>query len=300
VGWIVFLALAVPLVAIFVWQVLSGSVVHVPAGRLGLLLIKGRATDKALGPGPHWVPTLRRRMIAEYPSVELSYRATLDPIGSVETSELERTGPAPRVTLGDRTELRLGYTVRFRLEEAQLRTVHDRFGPDGLWPAIRDLTARAVRRAVGADAVGVDSLFGGAAVDLEQALGSAVAEELAPNGLSMTMFAVGDWDLGRAGDVIQTTVRARLELDREEAESQMRLARARIDAELEPYAAAVSDAALRYREVDVLRDLARAPGPPPLVVPARAPAGQPSTVAPAPAEEVPADLGPSTEVEPEP
>lgn len=299
-GWIVFLALAVPLLAIFVWQILSGSVVHVPAGRLGLLLIKGRATDKALGPGPHWVPTLRRRMIAEYPSVELSYRAAVDPAAVAEPSELERSGPAPRVTLGDRTELRLGYTVRFRLDEAQLRTVHDRFGPDGIWAAVRDLSARAVRRAVSGGSVGVDSLFGDAVGELEQQLGAAVGEELAPHGLTLTMFALGDADLGRAGDVIQTTVRARLELDREEAEATMRLARARIDAELEPYATAVSDAALRYREVDVLRDLARAPGPPPLVVPARAPVAPAAPSTPAPAEDVAAEPAPPTEVEPEP
>jgi len=76
-----------------------------------------------------------------------------------------------------------------------------------------------------------------AIAELEQQLGAAVAEELAPNGLTLTMFSLGDVDLGRAGDVIQTTVRARLELDREEAEATMRLARARIDAELEPYLA---------------------------------------------------------------
>jgi hypothetical protein len=56
--------------------------------------------------------------------------------------------------------------------------------------------------------------------------------------------------------VIQSTVRARLETDREEAESQMRVTRARIDSELEPYLTSGSDAALRYREVDVWRDLA--------------------------------------------
>jgi regulator of protease activity HflC (stomatin/prohibitin superfamily) len=296
VGWIVFLALAIPLLLIFAWQIFSGSIVHVPAGRLGLLLIKGRATEQALGPGPHWVPTLRRRMIAEYPSVELSYRAALDASGSPDQLELERTGPAPKVTLGDRTELRLGYTVRFRLDDAQLRTVHERFGPDGIWPAIRDLSARAVRRAASEPSVGVDSLFGEAFADLELQLGAAVTEELAPMGLALTLFSLGDTDLGRAGDVIQTTVRARLELDREEAESTMRFARARIDSELEPYLTAGSDAALRYREVDVLRDLARSQGPPSLVVPARAPAspGQPE-----PVEEAPADLGTSAEVDSE-
>jgi regulator of protease activity HflC (stomatin/prohibitin superfamily) len=295
VAWIVFLALAIPLLAIFAWQIFSGSIVHVPAGRLGLLLIKGRATDQALGPGPHWVPTLRRRMLAEYPAVELSFRAALDASGSPDQPELERTGPAPKVTLGDRTELRLGYTVRFRLDEAQLRTVHERFGPEGIWPAIRDLSARAVRRAASEPSVGVDSLFGAAVVDLEGHIGAVLAEALAPHGLTLTMFSIGDADLGRAGDVIQRTVRARLELDREEAESTMRQARARIDAELEPFLTAGSDAALRYREVDVWRDLAQAQGGPTFVVPSRPPAPQP---APEPVDELP-DLAGAADTEPE-
>jgi hypothetical protein len=291
----VFLALAIPLLAIFGWMILSGSIVNVPAGRLGLLLIKGRATDRALGPGPHWVPTLRRRMLTEYPSVELSYRAVPEPTAAPEQPELERTGPAPRVTLGDRTELRLGYTVRFRLDEDRLRTVHERFGPEGIWSAIRDLSTRAVRRAVSPPSVGVDDLFGPSVSELEQVLGAAVAEELAPDGLTLTMFALGDADLGRTGDVIQSTVRARLELDREEAESNMRLTRARIDAELGPYLRAGSDAALRYREVDVWRDLVRAQTGPTLVVPTRPPSTRTAAEA---AEEV-ADVELPADVETE-
>src|SRR5262245_63448645 len=97
-------------------------------------MIKGRATDHVLPPGPHWVPTLRRRMIEEYPSVELSYRA-VHGVATYESGELERSGPAPQVTLGDRTEITLGYTVRFRLDETKLRSVHERFGPEGLWAA---------------------------------------------------------------------------------------------------------------------------------------------------------------------
>jgi SPFH domain / Band 7 family len=259
VGWIVFLALALPLLAIFGWMILSGSVVHIPAGRLGLLLIRGRATDQVLAPGPHWVPALRRRMVEEYPSLELSYRAVPDLTAAPESGELERSGPAPQVTLGDRTELRLGYTVRFRLDENQLRSVHERFGPEGIWPAVRDLSTRAVRGCVSAPDIGVDDLFGPSLVTLAETIGAAVAASLAADGLTLTMFALGDVDLGRTGDVIQSTVRARLENDREEAESTMRLTRARIDAELEPYLTSGSDAALRYREVDVWRDLAHTP-----------------------------------------
>ena len=257
-GWIVFLALAIPLLAIFGWMILSGSVVRIPPGRLGLLLIRGRATDQVLAPGPHWVPALRRRMVEEYPSLELSYRAVGDPTAAPESGELERSGPAPQVTLGDRTEARLGYTVRFRLDESQLRSVHERFGAEGIWPAARDLSTRAVRGCVSAPDVGVDDLFGPERATLEASIATAVTETLAADGLTLTMYALGDVDLGRTGDVIQSTVRARLEKDREEAESSMRLARARIDAELEPYLTSGSDAALRYREVDVWRDLAHA------------------------------------------
>ena len=69
--------------------------------------------------------------------------------------------------------------------------------------------------------------------------------------------------------VIQSTVRARLELAREEAEAAVRLARARIDAELEPYLASLPEAALRYREVDVWRDLVHARADQIVPVPAR-------------------------------
>jgi hypothetical protein len=62
-------------------------------------------------------------------------------------------------------------------------------------------------------------------------------------------------DLGRAGELIQAAVRARLELAREEAEAATRIARVRHDAELAPYLAGVGEAALRYRQTDVWRDL---------------------------------------------
>jgi hypothetical protein len=296
--WFIFLAVVIPLLAILGWTVFNESLVKIPAGRLGLLMIKGRATDKVLAPGPHWVPALRRRMVEEYPSNELSYRAVEEPTAQPEPSDLERTGPAPVVTLGDRTEATIGYTVRFRLDETQLRSVHERFGPEGLWPAARDMTTRAVRARVSGSSVGVDSLFGPSLADLENDISAAVAEALAPNGLILTMFALGNVDLGRTGDVIQSTVRARLEQDREEAESTMRLTRARIDSELEPYLTAASDAALRYREVDVWRDLVHNQTTPTIGVPPRAPSPQPQ--APEPSEEAPDTELETAVVEPEP
>ena len=102
---------------------------------------------------------------------------------------------------------------------------------------------------------------------------------LAGDGFVVTMFHLGDLDLGRTGEVIDAAARAGMELQREEAEAAMRVARARIDAELKPYV--TEEAALRYREVDSWRDLAQ---PARLVVPpARLVTGGEATpVAPAP------------------
>ena len=73
----------------------------------------------------------------------------------------------------------------------------------------------------------------------------------------MTSFSLGAIDLGRAGQLIQAVVRARLEREREDAESAMRMARVQNDAELSPYLATIGDTALRYRQADMWRDLAQ-------------------------------------------
>jgi hypothetical protein len=46
-GWIIFLAIAVPLLAVVAWVVFDDSFVRIEPGQLGLLLIHGRATDRA-------------------------------------------------------------------------------------------------------------------------------------------------------------------------------------------------------------------------------------------------------------
>ena len=250
-AWIVFLFVALPLLAFLVWLLLQSSFTRVEPGKLGLLLIRGKATDTALPPGPHFVPAFRRRMVQVYPSNELSYRAGDTEIAETTESSLEHGGPRLQATLGDRATLELGYTVRFRLVPDQLRSVHDRFSPEGLWAAVRDESSRTIRAHLSQPQLGIDDLFGAARPALEAELAAAVTAALSTDGFEVTMFSLGDIDLGRTGEVIQQTVRARHELEREEAEAATRLAQVRMDAELEPYLAAASvDGALRYREVD--------------------------------------------------
>jgi regulator of protease activity HflC (stomatin/prohibitin superfamily) len=287
-AWIVFLAVAVPLVGFLVWLLLNESFVRIEPGNLGLLLVKGKATDEALLPGPHFVPAFRRRMVQEYPSNELSFRAgEQDAASDTAESGLERGGPPLRVMLGDRATLGIGYTIRFRLDPARLRSIHERFSPDGLWAAVRDVSGRTLRAALSEPQVGIDDLFGPARQSLEGVLAAAVGAALAADGFETTLFCLGDLDLGRTGEVIQATVRARHELAQEEAEAATRLARVRIDAELEPFLANVaSGAALRYREVDVWRELAQSKG------------DRGSVAAPVPQRSNSASSGPAAEPEP--
>ncbi|MDQ7992272.1 MAG: SPFH domain-containing protein [Propionicimonas sp.] len=263
---IVLLIILVPLLAVLIWSVARQSIVRTPVGSLSLLVIKGKATNRVLAPGVHWVPALRKRQSVDYPSNELSLRVgTDDPVAS----PVEAGAPSVPVVLGDRTTAAVGYTLRFRLDPEQLRTVHERFGRDGIWSAARDESAAAVAATLADPATTVDDFFSTARADLEGRLRSAVTQALAGDGLEVTAFTLGAVDLGRHGEVIQATVRARLEAAREEAEAATRLMRVRHDAELAPYLADIGEAALGYRQTEVWRELAQHGGGPSLTVPTR-------------------------------
>lgn len=253
-GWIIVVILVVPMLAVLAWMVISSSLVRVPSGSLGLLMVRGRATDTALRPGPHFVPALRRKMLEVYPSVQLSFRAGAPPSGAADT-ELDRTGPGLPVTLGDRTTAIVGYTVRFRLVPSRLREVHENLGPQGIFGFVRDETAVAVTRALRDSDMAVEDLVGSALERCQQDLRAAVAAALAENGLELTGFRLGTPDLGRTGEVIQATLRARQELERERAEAATRLARAVNDADLDARLSGTATAAWRYRETDLWSEL---------------------------------------------
>jgi hypothetical protein len=258
VAWVVSLIIAFPLLAVVLYFLLDDSFVRLGSGELGLLVIRGRATDRALLPGSHFVPSFRRMSVQAYPSLELSYRAT-DAAGS-ETldDDLERVGAPLQVTLGDRAVIALSYTLRFQLVPDSLRSIHERFGPDGIWAAVRDVSGRAIRVAINDPSIGIDDLFGPRRIALDAALGTAVSEALATDGFVVTLFSIGETNLGFAGEVIQATVRSRHSIEREDAEAPLRVARARHDAELQPFVTGdPSSVALRYRETEAWREVAQ-------------------------------------------
>ena len=253
VGWIIIFILVIPIIGVLLWMLLAASFVRVPSGSIGLVMIKGKATDKALPPGPHFVPALRRHMIEEYPSVELAYRAggQDDPV----KPEFNQTGPALQVTLGDRTTAVVSLTVRFRIIPEQLKLLHERFGPKGIFGIVRDETSRAVITTLGAHETRIDNLFGPALRESEERLRKELNPVLGAEGIELTSLLLGPVDLGQTGEVIAATVRAHYELEREQAEAATRLARALNDAKLQDQMTSSVDDAWRYRETDLWREL---------------------------------------------
>jgi len=264
-GWIILVVLLVPIIGIAIWWIITVSVVRIPSGSLGLLMVKGKATDTALLPGSHFLPAVRRRMVEEYPSVELAYRAgdqdsagdtdVTDPGRRRRSPQLEESGPALTVTLGDRSTAILSFTVRFVLMVERLRTVHERFGPNGIFGIVRDEGNRAIRKTLGDPGFGVQSLFDQARESCGNEIAEAIGAALEADGIRLSAFSLGTVDLGRTGEVIAATVRAKYELERETAEAATRMVRALNDVELQEKLTAPSDAGWRYRETDLWLEL---------------------------------------------
>lgn len=268
-AWIIFLILILPALGLLIWIIVAASLVRVPSGSLGLVMSRGKATDRTLAPGSHFVFALRRVIIEEYPSVELAYRA--DGLGDNEQvgfkrslgdrrvsrgsfDRLEVSGPTLQVTLGDRTEATVVVTVRFQLLPENLKQVHERYGPNGVFGVVRDVSTRAVLSTLAEHHDGIEQFFGAQRRECEQRLATAARDALEADGISMTGFVLGAVDLGRTGEVVQATVRARYELERERAEAETRTLRAQNDADLQKHVTP-NDDAWRYRETDLWREL---------------------------------------------
>ena len=191
--------------------------------------VKGRATNTTLLPGPHFVLAFRRRMVEEYPSIELAYRAggptdtqetrregarpvrTAGPAGRFQ--DLDQAGPAWPVTLGDRVTATIvadhqvsagsrsaATGPRKVRSERHLRHRSGREQPSG------DELPRPDRRS---ESTACSGRRGQAT---RRACGRPSAQALLADGIRVTALVLGDVDLGRTGEVIQATARARHEL----------------------------------------------------------------------------------------
>lgn len=245
--------LVVVLLAIGAWALLLATSVLVEPGTLALLLKRGKATSRALDPGRHFMQPWRKAMMQVYPSRELALVA-----GGATTGDprVDAADAPLRVHLGDKTFAQLSYTVRCRLDITKLKSVHEQFGPEGIWSALRDTTRRSLISEAGMPDVSIDDVFGDRYAALEKRLASALGPALGEIGFELTMFSLREIDLGETGEVIQATLRAGAELEREQALSQVRKARLENDASMNELLDDVdADVMLRYRQIEALAQI---------------------------------------------
>jgi hypothetical protein len=206
-----------------------------------------------LGPGRHFIQPWRKVLVQVYPARELALVAG----GTASADErVDHVDAALRVHLGDKAFARLSYTVRCRLDTSKVQLVHNQFGPEGIWPALRDTTRRClVAEAAGAS---IDDAFGDEFVALEQRFETALGVALAEIGFDLEVFTLREIDLGETGEVIQSTLRAAVELELEHALARIRQVRLDNDAAMaEVVAGLESDVLLRYRQLESWREMIR-------------------------------------------
>lgn len=248
---IVFLVIGVPLLAFAVWQLLQEGLVRIDSGSVGLLIVRGKASDRILTPGSHFVFPFRHQMIQGYPIRELTYLTTDD--GAVD--ELDFSDPPLRARLGDRASVTVLYTIRFRIRPDSLKELHERVGPDGLKRLVRDQSRRVIIDELASERYSIDQAFGPSRDELEDRLSALVTEAFERDGFDVGMFNLRAIDLGSIDDVIADTVRAKVELDLELADAKVRELRleheAATSARLE---SSLSETVLRYRQIELGRE----------------------------------------------
>jgi len=248
--WIVVLGV---IVVVGIWVLLIQTSVRIDPGTLALLLKRGKATSRALEPGRHFIQPWRKATVQVYPSRELALVAGGPVIGD---QRVDLADEPLRLHLGDRTFAEVSYTARCRLVTAELRRVHNQFGPEGIWSALRDTTRKCLLAEAGQPDVTVDDVFGSRFPALEQRFADSLRRSLGAIGFELTMFSLREIDLGETGDVIQATLRADAELEREQALAEVRKARLRNDASMRELLGDVdADVMLKYRQIEALAQI---------------------------------------------
>jgi regulator of protease activity HflC (stomatin/prohibitin superfamily) len=250
-AWIA-LAVVVLVGALVAFALLATAIIVAP-GTIALVLRRGKATGRALSPGRHFVAPWQKVNLQTYPSRELAFVAGGP---SIPDPRVEQPDAPLRVHLGDKAFAEVSYTVRCQLDPGELKTVHNRYGPEGLWAVLRDTTRSALLAEMANGDVTIDDVYGDGFTALEQRLTTALDKALGSIGFDLRMFTLREIDLGETGEVIQAIVRADTELEREQALAKVRTARLENDAAMSSLLDGVdADVLLRYRQVEAWQDI---------------------------------------------
>ena len=223
-GFWIFLLVLGPVLLFVLWLILVETSVRIEPGTLGLGLLRGRSTGRVMGPGRHFIRPWRKVMIQTYPSRELALIA-----GGLQQSnpDVDYIEEAASVFLGDGASALVQYTVRCQLDPTKLQTVHDTYGPEGIWSVLRDVSRQSVISECGSSDMTINDMFGEGYGALETRISEGLQAALAEVGFTLKMFSLREVDLGPAGEVVQARIRAGAELERENALAEVRRARVR-------------------------------------------------------------------------
>ena len=250
---IVFVILAIPALGVGAYLLVQEALVRVESGELGLVVRRGKPTGRALLPGTHFVRPFGRMTIQNYPARELSYRTTRDAVS--EDDGNPTTDPPVGVVLGDRSHAEVCYSVRFRLDPDQLSDIHTRFGPEGIYSIVRDVTEQQVADGLAQSEVTYERLFGASRAALQTQLHRRVEAALAMQGFVVTFFGLREVDLGEIGEAIQAKARALALAEQYEIAAESRRARAEHDREIALVLGDLPESALRYQQIEAWRSL---------------------------------------------
>ena len=155
-AWIIFAAIAVPVLGVLVWVILDDSLVRVPTpGASACCSYEVHRPTTTLEPGVHWVPpTAPTDGLSRSPALELGAPAAGDAWPTTDSDDPARAewSDAVRPPLGDRTVVTVGLhrPLPSRCDDDP-RQIHTRFGPEGGSgrepPVTRRADARAMRSA---------------------------------------------------------------------------------------------------------------------------------------------------------
>lgn len=252
-GFWIFLLVLGPVLLFIVWLVLLETSVRIDPGVLGLALVRGRSTGKVMGPGRHFMRPWRKVMIQTYPSRELALIAR-----GVQQSnpEVDYTEEPASVLLGDGSSAQVQYTVRCQLVPGKLQSVHDTYGPEGIWSVLRDVSRQNVITECSASGMTISDIFGDGYATLQRRITAELAASLDTIGFELKMFSLREVDLGPTAEVVQATIRAGAELERENALAAVRRARIENDAAIIADVGSLDHGQLlRYRQIEAWNDL---------------------------------------------
>lgn len=252
-GWVAVGVGVVVVVAVAAWLVLLATSFRVEPGTVVLLLKQGRATGRVLGPGRHFIQPWRKVLVQVYPARQLALVAG----GTASADQrVDHLDVALRAHLADKTFASLSYTVRCRLDPGKVQFVHNTFGPEGIWPALRDTSRRCL--IAEAAKASIEDVYGDEFMALERRFEQALEAALAEIGFELEGFTLREIDLGDTGEIIQATLRANLELELEVALARVRQAQLDNDATMAQHLVGLdSDILLRYRQLESWRTIVR-------------------------------------------